>query len=85
MRLLKQIYSRKFREAPSDVVVGFVAEVPGMEVAGGGTAAKTSVRIALEKREGRWLITGYAEDSRRSLRMGAPPCPLQDSPRTTPG
>jgi len=49
-------------EADRYVVVGFVVEVTSMEVVSGGAAAKTPVRIVLEKREGRWLITEYAEE-----------------------
>jgi len=49
-------------EADRYVVVGFVVEVTSMEVVSGEAAAKTPVRIVLEKREGRWLITEYAEE-----------------------
>jgi hypothetical protein len=49
------------READRYVVVGFVVEVTSMDVVSGGAAAKNPVRIVLEKREGRWLITEYAE------------------------
>ncbi len=49
------------READRYVVVGFVVEVTSMDVVSGGAAAKNPVRIVLEKQEGRWLITEYAE------------------------
>ncbi len=44
------------------VVVGFVVEVTSVEVVSGGAAAKIPVRIVLEKRGGRWLITEYTEE-----------------------
>ena len=50
------------READKYVVVGFVVEVTSIEVVNGGVAAKIPVRVVLEKREGRWFITEYAEE-----------------------
>lgn len=44
------------------VATGFVVEVTSMEVVSGGTAAKIPVRIVVQKDQGRWLITEYAED-----------------------
>lgn len=43
------------------VITGFVVEVTSMEVVSGGTAAKISVRIVVQKVQERWLITEYAE------------------------
>lgn len=44
------------------VVTGFVVEVTSVELVNGGAAAKVPVRIVVEKREGRWIITDYAEE-----------------------
>jgi len=43
-------------------VTGFVVEITSVELANGGAAVKIPVRIVVEKREGRWLITEYAEE-----------------------
>ena len=43
-------------------VTGFVVEVTSVELVDGGAAAKIPVRIVVEKHEGRWVITGYAEE-----------------------
>ena len=44
------------------MATGFVVEVTSMEVVSGGAAAKIPVRIVVQKDQGRWLITEYAED-----------------------
>ncbi len=44
------------------VITGFVVEVTSMEVANGGAAARIPVRVVLQKDQGRWLITEYAEE-----------------------
>ena len=44
------------------VVAGFVVEVASMEVVSGGAAAKIPVRIVVQKIQGRWMITEYAEE-----------------------
>jgi len=43
-------------------VTGYVVEVTSIEVYSGGAANKIPVRITLQKSQGRWLITKYAED-----------------------
>jgi len=43
-------------------VTGFVVEITSIELVNGGAAAKIPVRIVVEKRVGRWLITEYAEE-----------------------
>jgi len=43
-------------------VTGFVVEVTSVELVNGGAAVKIPVRIVVEKREGRWVITDYAEE-----------------------
>src|SRR5574341_1551535 len=44
------------------VITGFVVEVTSMEVVNGGAAAKIPVRVVVQKGQGRWLITEYAEE-----------------------
>ncbi len=43
-------------------ITGFVVEVTSMEVVNGGAAAEIPVRIVVQKGQGRWLITEYAEE-----------------------
>jgi hypothetical protein len=43
------------------VITGFVVEVTSMEVVSGGAAAKIPVHIVVQKIQGRWTITEYAE------------------------
>lgn len=49
-------------ESDRYVITGFVVEVTSMEVVSGGAAAKMPVRIVVQKEQGRWLITEYAEE-----------------------
>lgn len=44
------------------VIAGFVVEVTSMEIVSGGAAAEIPVRIVVQKDQGRWLITEYAEE-----------------------
>lgn len=44
------------------VIEGFVVEVTSVEVVSGGVAARIPVRVVVENDQGRWLITGYAEE-----------------------
>ena len=44
------------------VITGFVIEVTSVEVVNGGAAAKIPVRVAVQKSQGDWLITEYAEE-----------------------
>jgi hypothetical protein len=44
------------------VINGFVVEVTSVEVVNGGAAAKIPVRIVVQRGQGRWLITEYAEE-----------------------
>lgn len=44
------------------VVTGFIVEITSMEVVNGGAAAKIPVRIVVQKVQGRWFITEYAEE-----------------------
>jgi hypothetical protein len=48
------------------VISGVVVEVTSVEVVGGGAAAKVPVRVVVQKDQGRWLITEYAEERRRA-------------------
>lgn len=43
-------------------VTGFVVEVTSVEVANGGAAAKIPIRMVIQKDQGGWLITEYAEE-----------------------
>ncbi len=44
------------------VVTGFIIEVTSVEMANGGAAAKIPVHIVVQKGQGGWLITEYAEE-----------------------
>lgn len=44
------------------VITGSVVEITSVEVVSGGAAVRVPVRIVLQKDQGRWLITGYAEE-----------------------
>ena len=44
------------------VITGFVIEVTSVEMVNGGAAAKIPVRIVVQRGQGRWLITEYAEE-----------------------
>jgi len=44
------------------VITGFVIEVTSMEVVNGGAAAKVPIRVVVQKDQGHWLITEYAEE-----------------------
>jgi hypothetical protein len=44
------------------VITGFVVEVTSMEVVDGGAAAKIPVRVVVQKDQGGWFITEYAEE-----------------------
>ncbi len=51
------------RETPDRYVIdGLVVEVTSVEVVNGGAANKIPVHIIVEKDQGRWLITEYAEE-----------------------
>lgn len=43
-------------------ITGFIAEVTSTEVSSGEAAAKIPVRIVLQRAQGGWLITEYAEE-----------------------
>ena len=44
------------------VITGFLIEVTSVEVINGGAAARIPVRVVVQKSQGRWLITEYAEE-----------------------
>ena len=44
------------------VVTGFVVEVTSVEVVNGGAAAKIPVHFVVQKGQGSWLITEFAEE-----------------------
>jgi hypothetical protein len=43
-------------------ITGFVVELTSTEVVSGGAAARIPVRIVVQRGQGRWLITEYAEE-----------------------
>ncbi len=43
-------------------ITGFVVEVTSLEVVNGGAVARIPVRIVVQKGQGSWLITEYAEE-----------------------
>lgn len=43
-------------------ITGFIVEVTSVEVVNGGAAARIPVRIVVQKGQGRWFITEYAEE-----------------------
>lgn len=43
-------------------ITGFVVEITSTEIASGGAAAKIPVHIVVQRGQGRWLITEYAEE-----------------------
>jgi hypothetical protein len=44
------------------VITGFVIEVTSVEMVNGGAAARIPARIVVQKGQGGWLITEYAEE-----------------------
>lgn len=50
------------KEADKFVISGFVIEVTSVEIADGGAAAKKPVHIVVQRVQGHWLITDYAEE-----------------------
>jgi hypothetical protein len=57
-----EIISIAQESATRYVVTGFVVEVTSVELVNGGAAAKVPVRIVVEKRKERWVITDYVEE-----------------------
>ena len=53
-------------------ITGFVVEITSTEIFNGGAAAKIPVRIVVQKSQGRWLITGYAEEIQTSTPSASP-------------
>jgi hypothetical protein len=43
------------------VIDGFVVEITSAELASGGVADRIPVHMVVERQQGHWLITGYAE------------------------
>ena len=43
-------------------ITGFVVEVTSTEVVGGGAAARIPVHMVVQRGQGRWLISEYAEE-----------------------
>ena len=43
-------------------ITGFVVEITSLEVVNGGAATKIPVRMVVQKVQGSWLITEYAEE-----------------------
>lgn len=44
------------------VITGFVVEVTSTEIGSDDAAVKTPVRIVVQREQGRWLLTEYAEE-----------------------
>jgi hypothetical protein len=44
------------------LLTGFVIEVTSVEMVNGGSAAKVPVRIVVQKDQGNWVITEYAQE-----------------------
>jgi hypothetical protein len=44
------------------MITGSVVEITSVEVVSGGVAARIPVRMVVEKEQGHWLITEYAEE-----------------------
>jgi hypothetical protein len=57
-----EITTLAWRSPDEYVITGYIVEVTSKEVVSGGAAARIPVRIVVQKSEGHWLITEYAEE-----------------------